>query len=186
MLTTAIHRVEQFFWSEGLREIIYRAVLNGFHGELGRRKSSDHDHPHFWETILGFLEQFIAAHAAQSAIGYHHEIFVARLIEHLHGLLSGFSNVYRIAVIHQQLTHGRPHIGLIVDHQDGREGGFHDSFSWSRTRVGKVKMNSVPTPSSDSTTISPPYSSVFCFTIAKPSPVPFFLVVKYASKICSR
>ena len=116
MFATPVNRVEQFLWRERLGKIIHRAVLNGLHGKFWRSKSGDHDNRHLGEIRLGLLEQFITAHAAQPTVGDHHEIFTARLGEHFHGLFAGFGDIHRIAVIHQQLAYGRPHVGLIVDH----------------------------------------------------------------------
>ena len=126
IFATPVHRVEQFLWRERLGKIIHRAVLNGLHGKFWRSKGGDQDNPHLGKIRLGLLEQFITAHAAQSAVGDHHEIFTTRLGEHFQGLFTGFGDIHRVAIIHQQLAYGRPHVGLIVDHQDGRQGGFHD------------------------------------------------------------
>ena len=81
-------RVEQFLRRERFGEIINRAGLDGFDGELGRRVGGEHEHRQFRPLLADFGQKIVAAHAAQARVGDDHEKFLAR--EQLQPFLGGF------------------------------------------------------------------------------------------------
>ena len=114
------HGVQQFLGRERLGNVVNRAGLDGFDGELGRRVSGDHEHGQLRPLVAGAGQKIVATHPAEPRIGDDHEKFLAR--EQFERLLGGFDGARGIALVFQHRLQRQAHVLLVI----------HDEHGWQR------------------------------------------------------
>ena len=127
--------VEQFLRRERLGQVVNRAGLDGFDGELGRGVGGEHEHRQVRPLAADFGEEFIAAHAAEPRVGDDHEKFLAR--QQVQRLLGGFDGARGVALVLQHRLERQAHVLLVVHDEHGWQrhahvGWFHQRFRRER------------------------------------------------------
>ena len=148
------HGVEQFLGRKRLGDVVNRAGLDGFDGELGRRVGGDHEHGQIRPLVARPGQKIVAAHPAEPRIGDDHEKFLAR--EQFQRLLGGFDGARDIALVIQHRLQRLAHVLLVVHDEHGWQRHAHVLDNFISALAGKNRMNAAPWPDFDSTRTVPP------------------------------